>query len=126
MPDPHTVLLANIKATYGALPDMRIWDNKTMGVWVGEKVGTTQGGHVVLKRARFIKVGLYPGSPDLVGIAPGGLFLGIEGKTGKARANRQQKQSIELINDLGGLAGVVRDLEDVEKLLKRSKPFNHR
>ena len=119
MPDPHTVLLAQIKATYGALPDMRIWDNKTMGVWVGEKVGVLRNGHVVLRRARFVKVGLATGSSDLIGIASGGRFLAVEGKTGKARASPQQKRFIEVVNDLGGVAGVARNLEDMEMLLRR-------
>ncbi len=119
MPDPHTVLLAQIKAKYGALPDMRIWDNKTMGVWVGEKVGSTRGGNIVLRRARFVKVGLATGSCDLIGIAPGGLFWAVEAKTGKARAGPHQKRFIEVINDLGGVAGVARNLEDVEKMLRR-------
>ncbi len=119
MPDPHTVLLAQIKAAYGALPDMRIWDNKTMGVWVGEKVGSTRGGNVVLRRARFVKVGLATGSSDLIGIAPGGLFLAVEAKTGKARPGPQQKRFIEVVNDLGGVAGVARNVEDMETILRR-------
>ena len=119
MPDPHTVLLAQIKAAYGALPDMRVWDNKTMGVYVGEKVGSTRGGDIVLRRARFVKAGLATGSSDLIGIAPGGFFLSIEVKTGKARPSKQQKRFIELVNDLGGIAGVARNLEDVKVLLRR-------
>ena len=119
MPNPHSVLVAQILADYGALPDMRLWPNKTMGLWAGEKVGSMRGGNIVLRNARMVKVGLATGSSDLIGIAPGGLFLGIEVKTGKAVAKKHQKRFIELINDLGGVAGVARNLEDVETLLRR-------
>ena len=124
MTDPHTLLLAQIKVKYGALPGMRVWDNKTMGVWVGEKVGTSRGGHIVLRHARFVKVGLTPGSCDLIGFAPGGKLLGIEGKTGGARPTKQQKQFIELLNDSGCIAGVARDLDDVDKLLRRGSSLS--
>ena len=107
MPDAHSILLAEIQAKYGALPDMRIWPNVSSKVWVGKYVGRTDSGNTILRGARQIRAGLCVGSCDLIGIAPGGRFLGLEGKTGKAVAKPHQRAYIELINDLGGLAGVV-------------------
>ncbi len=118
MPDAHSVLLAEIQAEYGARDDMRIWPNVSSKVWVGKYIGRTGGGDVVLRGARQIKAGLCVGSSDLVGIAPGGRFLALEGKTGKAVATKKQKRFIEVVNDLGAIAAVVRSTEDVAKLLR--------
>ena len=119
MPDAHSVRVAEILAEFGASPGWRLWPNKTMGLWAGEQVGSTRGGHIVLRHARLVKVGLFPGSADLVGIRQfDGKFLGIEVKTGKARPNAQQRRWLKLINDFNGIAGVARSTEDVAKLLR--------
>ena len=119
MASPHTILINEIIAAFGALPDMRVWPNVSSEVWVGKYVGRTRSGDTVLREARFIRAGLCKGSSDIIGIAPGGLFLAIEGKTGRAVARANQRVFIKLVNDLGGLATVARSPEDVAKLLRR-------
>ena len=122
MASPHTILINEIIAEFGALPDMRVWPNVSSEVWVGKYVGRTRNGDTVLREARSIKAGLCKGSSDIIGIAPGGLFLAIEGKTGRAVARTNQRVFIKLVNDLGGLATVARSPEDVAKLLRRTQP----
>jgi hypothetical protein len=58
------------------------------------------------------------GSSDILGILPGGRFLAIECKYGKADPTEAQRFFIEVINSQGGLAFVARSVEDVERGLK--------
>jgi hypothetical protein len=61
-------------------------------------------------------------SPDSCGIAPGGLFLGVEWKrpgwhyTGTPR-ERAQLNCIRNISALGGIAGFVTSMDELERLI---------
>ena len=119
MASPETIIVAEILAEFGALPDLRLWRNETAGAWVGKVVGRTKAGDLVLRGARMIQAGLCVGSPDLIGLQLGGRFLGIEVKTPRGRAAEAQKQWIKVVGDLGGLTGIVTSPEDVAKLLRQ-------
>lgn len=60
---------------------------------------------------RLIRYGLCKGSADLIGIAPDGVFLAIECKTGKGRASADQKRFLAAVNRQGGRAGIARSGE---------------
>lgn len=65
---------------------------------------------------RLIKFG-HKGSCDILGVLPGGRFLGIEVKDEKGKVSEDQQNFIDAINFKGGLAFVARTLEEVmEKL----------
>lgn len=73
-------------------------------------------------RGRPVKFG-FPGSSDILGVLPGGRFLGIEvkdpkGTTSKARAILQQAFRDE-INAAGGVAFVATSIEDVQAEFER-------
>ena len=57
------------------------------------------------------------GSSDLVGILPGGRFLGVETKSPKGRLREQQGVFRARVEQLGGLYLLVRDLEDLRPVL---------
>ena len=95
MTSAESIVVARCLAQYGALPDKRLWRNETAGCWVGKMIGRpragtvihmqagvirTQAGDVILRGARQIQAGLCVGSSDLIGVAPGGLFLACEVK----------------------------------------------
>ena len=90
-------LLEEIRLELGKLPNVVIWRNST-------GVAEIQG--------RKIRYGLCVGSPDIVGIAPGGRFLGIEVKTKSGRVTKDQRMFIELVRWMGGFAGVARSVQD--------------
>jgi VRR-NUC domain len=52
------------------------------------------------------------GSPDLIGILPGGRFLGVEVKAARGKISPEQAAWIERINAAGGLAFVARSVDD--------------
>ena len=112
----ETNLTNRILAKHGARPDVRLWRNATFTGWVGKCIGQF-GSRVVLDPGTQIQGGLCVGSPDIVGIGPGGRFVGMEVKTGKLTATAKQKRFIAQIRALGGIAGVVRSVEDATALL---------
>jgi len=116
---PESIIVAEILAEFGALPDLRLWRNETAGAWVGKVVGRTKAGDLVLRGARMIQAGLCVGSSDLIGLERGGRFLAIEVKTPRGRAPDHQKLYVNTVNELGGLAGFATSPKDVEALLRR-------
>jgi len=56
------------------------------------------------------------GLPDIIAIKPGGKFVGIEVKTGKARLREAQERAAVLIQSVGGEFHVVRSLNDLEEI----------
>lgn len=129
MASPESIIVAEILAEYGALPDLRLWRNETAGAWVGKVVGRTKAGDLVLRGARMIQAGLCVGSSDLIGLEAVACpvchdwgvarFLAIEVKTPRGRAADQQKLYVNMVNELGGLAGFATSPKDVEALLRR-------
>ena len=55
-----------------------------------------------------VRFGLCPGSSDLIGIAPGGVFVAIEVKNAKGRVSEEQTRFIDAVVAKGGRAGVAR------------------
>lgn len=121
MSRPGTVLTNQLLAEFGALPDMRIWRNVVASAWIGEYKGTNRAGYVCLAHARVLEVGLVVGASDLVGVAPGGLFLAAEVKAGKDRSSAAQRTFIDVVDGLGGIAGIVRGPDDMRKLIERAR-----
>ena len=63
-------------------------------------------------------LGCTPGVPDIVGILPGGRFLGIEVKTAKGKLSDKQAYFKEMIEKNGGLYILARSIEDVDCVLR--------
>jgi len=94
-----------------------LWRNEVGGMWVGTVV-YQDGDTVTLKGARMIQAGLCTGSADLVGIAPGGRFLGVEVKTDKGRPSVEQQNWIRHVNERGGIAGIARSPQGALDLVR--------
>lgn len=72
-------------------------------------------------RRRAIRMGT-PGAPDIIGCAPGGIFIAIECKTKNGRVSQKQKDFLENIKNLGGFSLIVRNVEGlIEEFNKRFK-----
>jgi hypothetical protein len=54
-----------------------------------------------------------PGSADIIGVLPGGRFIGVECKSKKGRLSEKQKEFLASIEEMGGLAIVARSVDDV-------------
>lgn len=65
---------------------------------------------------RFVRFGAV-GSPDIIGVLPGGRFLGIECKTPRGRLSPHQDLFLARLLDDGALAFVARSVDDVIKQL---------
>lgn len=70
-------------------------------------------------RERFVRFGTV-GWPDIVGVAPGGRFLGVECKApgGKPKLSAEQQAVRKIIEDAGGLYIVAQCTLDVERGLE--------
>ncbi len=90
-------ILHAVRLVFGQQPDFVIWRNST---------GYDERG---------FRYGLCVGSSDLVGLAPGGLFLAIETKTDKGRASAEQIRFLELVWKMGGVACLTRSAEEARK-----------
>jgi len=60
------------------------------------------------RQGRMIKFGLCVGSADIIGIAPGGVFLAVECKTAIGQPTQAQLNFIAAVLRAGGRAGVAR------------------
>ncbi len=97
----HTALVNEILATFGSRRDLTLWKNASGAVKIGD---------------RFLRYGL-KGSPDIIGIADGGRFIGIEVKTGKARQTPEQKLFEAMVFRRRGLYILARSVQDVRDAL---------
>jgi len=61
--------------------------------------------------ARLKQMGLRPGMPDLIVLAPGGRALFVELKTERGRLSPEQKRAHEAIERLGHAVRTVRSLD---------------
>ena len=55
------------------------------------------------------------GVPDLIGVLPGGKFLGVECKSDKGRQSDSQKEMQQRIEAAGGLYILARTIDDLQK-----------
>lgn len=63
-----------------------------------------------------VRYGVAEGGSDLLGVAPGGLFLAVEVKRPKNKKTQDnQRRFLQLVYDLGGVACVCRSKEEAEK-----------
>lgn len=97
----HTDLVNLILLTFGSRKNITIWKNATGAVKIGE---------------RFLRFG-QKGSPDIIGLADGGIFIGIEVKTGGARQTPEQKLFEAMVFRRRGVYVLARCVEDVETAL---------
>jgi hypothetical protein len=67
--------------------------------------------------SRYVRFGV-KGCCDILGVLPGGKFLGIEVKRGTGRVSPDQQQFIAMVLAAGGMAFVARSVEDVIEALK--------
>lgn len=90
-----------------AYPQVRIWQNKTTGVYSEAK------GCYLMPRSRFFLRGV----SDILGIIKGGRFLAIEVKSPNRKNNlsEDQKAFLDMINRMGGLAFVASSIDDVRE-----------
>lgn len=65
---------------------------------------------------RIVSFGLCKGSSDIIGIAPGGIFIAIECKTANGRIRPEQQTFIDNIRRMGGRAGVARSAEEAVRI----------
>ena len=63
-----------------------------------------------------VRFGLCPGSSDLIGIGPDGVFVAIEVKTATGKATDAQLRFIDAVRARGGRAGIARSPEDAIKI----------
>lgn len=109
---------AEILLALGSRKDTRLFRNSVGTGWSGEVV-SNEGGLVVLRRPRFVRYGLVPGSGDLIGwherviteadvgrkVA---VFLSVEVKAACGRASDEQRNWRDRVVASGGLATVAR------------------
>ena len=118
-------LQALILRAAGSKPHVRIFRNQVGEGYVGKALRDAEG--VFLRDARHVRMGLFPGSGDLIGwrtvlitqdmvgdeIAQ---FLSIEVKTPNGRLRPDQMNWQDQVNHAGGHAIIARSVSDVDSL----------
>lgn len=66
---------------------------------------------------RFVRFGAV-GSPDIVGILPGGQYIGVEAKAKGGRQSEMQKEYQRQVENAGGVYLLVHDSKELEEWLK--------
>jgi hypothetical protein len=107
----HSDLVSEILLAYGADPRWRLWRNAT-GV-----ARAYSGGQIV-------RYGLV-GSPDIIGILSGGVFIGLECKTGNAVQSKEQKAFEKMILQMGGRYRVIRTVGAAGEFLEQESVRIH-
>lgn len=71
-----------------------------------------------LTRGAYISYGV-PGSADIIGlVAPDGLFLAVEFKTGRGKQEKDQLAYEKMICAIGGVYKIVRNEADLDDLCR--------
>ena len=118
-------LQALILRAAGSKPHVRVFRNQVGEGYVGQALRDPEG--VFLRDARHVRMGLFPGSGDLIGWRtvtvtpdmvgkPIAQFLSIEVKTPTGRVRPDQSNWLEQVNLHGGHAIIARSVSDVESL----------
>jgi len=100
----HQALVHDVLIYLGCRPGFRLWKNAT------GRARSFDGN-------RIISYGL-KGSPDIIGVGPGGQFIGIEVKTGNSKSTPEQATFAKVLNAMGAKVFVVSSLEDIVEVLK--------
>ncbi len=118
-------LQALILRAAGSKSHVRVFRNQVGEGYVGKAIRDPEG--VFLTDARHVRMGLFPGSGDLIGwrtvtITPDMVgqsiaqFLSIEVKTPTGRIRPDQRNWLDQINAAGGLAIIARSISDTDNL----------
>lgn len=83
----------------------------------GGRVWRNNVGVLKDQTGRPVKFGLCPGSSDLIGLTPDGVFMAIECKTASGRVSDKQRKFIDAVNKMGGRAGVARCAKDAVDIM---------
>ena len=121
----ETELQALILRAAGSKRHVRLFRNQVGEGYVGKALRDPEG--VFLSDARHVRMGLFPGSGDLIGwrtlmVTPdmvGKLvaqFLSIEVKTPTGKLRPDQRNWADQINAAGGLAIIARSTSDTDNL----------
>jgi len=121
----ETELQAIILRAAGSKRHVRLFRNQVGEGYVGKALRDPEG--VFLSDARHVRMGLFPGSGDLIGwrtlmVTPdmvGKLvaqFLSIEVKTPTGKIRPDQRNWADQINSAGGLAIIARSISDTDNL----------
>jgi hypothetical protein len=120
---------AQIRLAVGKVPHARLFRNSTGDAWSGEVVSRTPE-RITLHRPRYIKMGLVPGSGDLIGfttvtITPDmvgtqvAVFTSGEVKPSRsARFQPGQENWRDAIRAAGGFADILYSVEDALRLVR--------
>lgn len=84
---------------------------------LGARLWRNQSGKYQLADGRWLSSGLFPGSPDLIGVLPSGKFLAVEVKRPGGTARPNQIAAIEFLKTMNCCAGICTSVEDFEKLV---------
>ena len=118
-------LQALILRAAGSKRHVRLFRNQVGEGYVGKALRDPEG--VFLADARHVRMGLFPGSGDLIGWrtvtitedmigASVAQFLSIEIKTATGKVKPEQLNWMEQINMAGGHAIIVRSISDTDNL----------
>lgn len=118
-------LQALILRAAGSKPHVRVFRNQVGEGYVGQALRDPEG--VFLRDARHVRMGLFPGSADLIGWRtltvtadmvgkPIAQFLSIEIKTPTGRVRPEQLNWLEQITAAGGHAIIARSVLDTDNL----------
>lgn len=101
--DAHSRLTRAIMLALGARTDLKIW--------------VCNAGKFRSQDGRRVIQGLPNGHPDLSGFLKGGVWFGLEAKTGNARQNKDQRTWQTQAALLGARYAVVRSVADAEEVV---------
>lgn len=118
-------LQALILRAAGGLPHVRVFRNQVGEGYVGKALRDAEG--VFLRDARHVRMGLFPGSGDLIGwrtlrVTPDMVgtsiaqFLSIEVKTPTGKVRPDQSNWLAQVNQAGGHAIIARSIIDAANL----------
>ena len=101
--------------------DLAVLFRTETGMFFQGKVNRNANGSITITHAKPIKI-LVKGFSDLAGWRKSdGKFVGIEVKTTKGRATKEQKNFIKQVRKAGGLAGVARSVAEARDIIKGDK-----
>lgn len=118
-------LQSRILRAAGGLPHVRVFRNQVGEGYVGKALRDAEG--VFLRDARHVRMGLFPGSGDLIGWrtllvtpdmvgTPIAQFLSIEIKTPTGKVRPDQSNWLDQVNRAGGHAIIARSIIDAANL----------
>jgi hypothetical protein len=133
---PERVIKYEIREALGRMPDVLLYNNPVGVVEVGRDLrnvlarllGLMRSGRLddalglitstLATKGRMVVFGLAPGSSDLIGIGPGGIFLAIEVKTATGRPSKAQRQFADLVHRYGGACSFCRSAAEAVAVIE--------